>query len=111
MKILLDECLPKRLGNLLPGHDVRTVRQMNWLGLSNGRLLDAAIDFDAFITVDKNLVKQQQLAGRRLAVIVLRVRSNKIEDIAPLVPQMIALLTHLNQGAVEILNGEQDRLG
>lgn len=111
MKILLDECLPKRLGNLLPGHDVRTVRQMNWLGLSNGRLLDAAIDFDAFITVDKNLVKQQQLAGRRLAVIVLRVRSNKIEDIAPLVPQMIALLTHLNQGAVEILNGEQNRLG
>lgn len=111
MKILLDECLPKRLGNLLPGHDVRTVRQMNWLGLSNGRLLDAAIDFDAFITVDKNLVKQQQLAGRRLAVIVLRVRSNKIEDIAPLVPQMIALLKNSNQGAVEILNGEQNRLG
>lgn len=111
MKILLDECLPKRLGNLLPGHDVRTVRQMNWLGLSNGRLLDAAIDFDAFITVDKNLVKQQQLAGRRLAVIVLRVRSNKIEDIAPLVPQIIALLANLNQGAVEILNGEQNRLG
>ena len=110
MKILLDECLPKRLGNLLPGHDVRTVRQMNWLGLSNGRLLDAAIDFDAFITVDKNLVKQQQLAGRRLAVIVLRVRSNKIEDIAPLVPQMIALLANLKQGAVEILDGEQNRL-
>lgn len=111
MKILLDECLPKRLGNLLPGHDVRTVRQMNWLGLSNVRLLDAAVDFDAFITVDKNLVKQQQLAGRRLAVIVLRVRSNKIEDIAPLVPQMIALLKNSNQGAVEILNGEQNRLG
>ena len=57
MKILLDECLPKRLTRLLPGHDVRTVGRMNWLGLSNGRLLDAAAEFDLFITVDKNLVK------------------------------------------------------
>ena len=45
---------------------------MNWLGLSNGRLLDAAADFDLFITVDKNLVKQQPVTSRRLAVVVLR---------------------------------------
>jgi predicted nuclease of predicted toxin-antitoxin system len=104
VKILLDECLPKRLTKLLPGHDVRTVRQMNWLGLSNGRLLDVAEDFDLFITVDKNLVKQQQIADRRLAVIVLRSRSNKIEDISPLVPQVIALLADLKPGTITIVS-------
>jgi predicted nuclease of predicted toxin-antitoxin system len=104
MKILLDECLPLRLAKLLPEHQVQTVRQMNWLGLSNGRLLNAAGDFDLFITVDKNLVKQQQLAGRRLAVIVLRVRSNKIEDISPLMPQIIALLADLKPGTVTLVS-------
>ena len=100
MKILLDECLPRRLAKLLPGYDVRTVRQMNWLGLSNGRLLDAAAEFDVFITVDKNLIKQQQLSGRQLAVIVLRTHSNKIEDIAPLVPQVLTILANTIPGLV-----------
>lgn len=104
MKILLDECLPKRLARLLPEHDVRTVRQMNWMGLSNGRLLDAAVDFDLFITVDKNLVKQQQLARRRLAVIVLRVPSNKIEDISPLVPAVLDLLAGLKPGTITVVS-------
>ncbi len=73
---------------------------MNWRGLSNGRLLDAAVEFDLLITVDKNLVKQQQLAGRKLAVVILRVPSNKIEDIAPLVPQLIALLADFKSETV-----------
>ena len=101
--ILLDECLPKRLAKSLPGHDVRTVRQMNWLGLSNGKLLDAAAGFDLFITVDKNLVKQQSLDGRHLSVIVLRAKANKIEDISPLVPGAIALLADPRPGTVTIV--------
>ncbi len=104
MKILLDECLPLRLAKFLPGHDVRTVRQMNWLGLSNGRLLDVAGEFDLFITVDKNLVNQTQLAAGRLAVVVLRVRSNTIENISPLVPQLIAFLADLKPGSVTVLS-------
>lgn len=103
MKILLDECLPRRLAKFLPGHDVRTVRQMDWLGLSNGKLLDVAADFDLFVTVDKNLVKQQSVAGRKISIIVLRTPSNKIEDIAPLVPQVIAVLDQLKPGIVTIL--------
>lgn len=77
---------------------------MNWLGMCNGRLLDAAAEFDLFITVDKNLVQQQQLAGRRLAVVVLRTRSNKIEDISPLAPQLTAVLADLQPGTVMILS-------
>jgi predicted nuclease of predicted toxin-antitoxin system len=104
VKVLLDECVPMRLAKLLPGHDVRSVREMNWLGLSNGRLLDAAAEFDLFITVVKNLVKQQQLAGRRLAVVVLRVRSNTIEDISPLVPRVVAILGDLKPGTVVVVS-------
>jgi len=83
MRILLDECLPVRLAGLLSGHDVQTVRQLNLLGLSNGKLLAAAEpQIDVFLTVDKNLVHQQQLSGNRLAVIVLRAKSNTIEDLS-----------------------------
>src|SRR5664279_302651 len=65
------------------------IRQMNWLGLSNGRLLAVAnSQFEVFVTVDKNLVRQQDLTGLRIAVIVLRARSNKIDDLGPLVPQV-----------------------
>jgi predicted nuclease of predicted toxin-antitoxin system len=101
VKILLDECLPKRLAPLLTGHDVQTVRQMNWLGLSNGKLLAAADPhFQVFITVDKNLVQQQNLTGFRIAVVVLRARSNKIEDLSPLVPNVLGVLPTLKVGQV-----------
>ncbi|MGD0537602.1 MAG: DUF5615 family PIN-like protein [Verrucomicrobiota bacterium] len=101
MTILLDECLPKRLARLLPGYEVKTSRQMNWQGLTNGQLLAAADPhFDVFLTVDKNLVHQQNLGGFRLAVIVLRAPSNKIEDLVPLMPKVLALLPTLKPGQV-----------
>lgn len=104
MRVLLDECLPKRLLLSLPGHDVRTVRMMNWQGLSNGRLLDTAEPhFDAFITVDRNLVHQQNLAKRRISVIILRAASNKIEDIAPLVPQVLIALEQARPGTIIVV--------
>jgi len=104
VKILLDECLPKRLAHLLAGHEVFTVRQMNWPGLSNGRLLAVANpQFDVFVTVDQNLVRQQDLAGLRIAVIVLRARTNKIEDLDPLVPKVLQLLPSVQPGTVTFL--------
>jgi len=105
MTILLDECLPKRLARLLAGHEVKTTRQMNWHGLSNGKLLSAADpQFDVFLTVDKNLVVQQEIEGLHVAVIVLRASSNKIEDLSPLVPQILALLPKLKPGQVARLS-------
>lgn len=104
MRILLDECLPKRLARLLPGHEVLTVREMNWLGLSNGRLLAVAnARFDVLLTVDKNLVRPQDLAGLRIAVIVLRARSNKVEDLGPLVPQVLARLASAQPATVTLI--------
>ncbi len=71
MRILLDECLPARLGRELVGHEVSTAPKMGWAGLKNGVLLTRAVTagFEVFLTVDKNLPKQQKLAAYAIAVV------------------------------------------
>ena len=73
MKILLDECVPAQVRNALAGHEVATVQQQGWTGIKNGELLAAAESaaFDLFILADKNLRYQQNLTGRRLAILEL----------------------------------------
>jgi predicted nuclease of predicted toxin-antitoxin system len=64
MRLLLDESVPSRLRRFLPKHDIKTVVELSWSGIKNGKLLAlAAADFDAFLTVDKNLSHQQNLAS------------------------------------------------
>jgi predicted nuclease of predicted toxin-antitoxin system len=94
MRVLFDECLPARLARDLVGHDVSTAPKMGWAGLKNGALLTRAVDagFDIFLTVDKNLPKQQKLGGYAIFVVVLRCDTNDIADLRKLVPE---LLTHL----------------
>jgi predicted nuclease of predicted toxin-antitoxin system len=72
-RILLDENMPKGLRALLAGHTVETAHQMGWGGLTNGDLLATAetAGFDAMLTADSNIQYQQNLTGRRLALIVL----------------------------------------
>ncbi|MBI2066836.1 MAG: DUF5615 family PIN-like protein [Deltaproteobacteria bacterium] len=94
MKILLDECLPRRLKKLLGQHDVVTVPEKGWSGTKNGALLQlAASEFDVFITVDKNLQYQQNLKEAPLAVVVLVAADNKIETLTPLMPKVLDALT------------------
>ncbi|WP_295579958.1 DUF5615 family PIN-like protein [uncultured Lamprocystis sp.] len=72
LKVLLDECIDRRLARSLPGHAVKTVPQMHWSGLKDGALLAAAArQFDVFITVDRNLAFQQHLPAFTIAVLVL----------------------------------------
>lgn len=87
MRVILDECLPKRLRRLIPGHFVTTVAQAGWSGLSNGALLRRiAGAYDCFITIDKNLPSQQAVGALPFGVIVLLARSNKIVDVTPFAP-------------------------
>ncbi len=96
MRLLLDECVPTRFRVALPAHDVVTVVQMGWYGLKNGRLLAlAAAQFDAFVTVDKNLPYQQDLANLPIAVVVLEAVSNELPRLLPLVPALEAALARL----------------
>ncbi len=73
MKVLLDENLPHRLRQRLGSHEAFTVSYMGWAGLKNGELLSAAEEtgFDVFVTGDQTLVYEQNLTGRRIAVLVL----------------------------------------
>lgn len=73
MKVLLDACTPVQVGRALPGHEVRTAQRMGWGALENGELLGnaEAAGFEVFIICDKNLRYQQDLAGRRLAILEL----------------------------------------
>ena len=96
MRILLDENLNWRLERFLPGHEVRSVPLLGWAGLQNGRLLQRAAD-EGF---DGSLTSQQNLATLRLAVIVLRAVSNRLEETSPLMPAVLALLPTLQPGQV-----------
>lgn len=78
MRVLIDEQLPRQLARHLVGHEVRTVQQQAWAGLKNGVLLTTAeaAGFQVFVTGDRNLAHQQNLASRRLGVVVLVAMSN-----------------------------------
>lgn len=101
MRLLLDECVPKALRRELPGHDVRTVREMGWAGTKNGALLRLASGaFDAFLTVDQGIEFQQDLAGLTLGVVVLIGASNDIDDLRPLVAEALSALALIQPGQV-----------
>ncbi len=73
MKILFDTCIPRPLFRALIGHTVRRAQELGWSELRNGDLLAAAdrANFDVFITADQSLRYQQNLKGRRIAILVL----------------------------------------
>ena len=99
MKILLDECVPRGLRRHLPGHEIKTVPEMGWGGIKNGKLLAQAQDsFEVFLTVDQNLSFQQNLPRFRIAVLVVPARSNDINDILPFVPAILAALPTVKAG-------------
>ena len=102
MRVLLDEQLPRQLAPLLARHEVRTVQQQAWAGLKNGQLLDAAeaAGFTVFVTGDRNLQFQQNLAERKLGVVVLCGASNALEDLVPLVPAAINAIEVVRSGHV-----------
>jgi predicted nuclease of predicted toxin-antitoxin system len=72
MRLLLDECVNEQLRQHFPGHECLTARYAGFAGLENGELLEAAeaAKFDVLLTVDRGFEYQQNLAGRRIAVIV-----------------------------------------
>jgi predicted nuclease of predicted toxin-antitoxin system len=82
MRVLLDECVPKRLREELTAHAVRTVAEMGWSGIKNGELLHkAASAFDCFLTVDRNLQFQQRVDALPLAVLVIQAVDNRFETL------------------------------
>lgn len=105
MRLLLDENLPKRLKQDLAEHEVYTVADKGWNGLSNGKLLIKLIDnqFDALLTFDKNLQYQQNFKKYSIAVLVLNAKDNSYSSLKDLSTKILQLLQGpLRSGPIEI---------
>lgn len=107
VRLLLDESLLRQLAGRLSGHEVRTVVQQGWAGLSNGEILCRAVQagFDALLTGDQNLQYQQDIPATGLGVVVLVARANRIQDLIPLVPKVFDALEAIRPGEVIEVRG------
>ncbi|HEX6902188.1 MAG TPA: DUF5615 family PIN-like protein [Thermoanaerobaculia bacterium] len=106
MRVLIDECVDWRLSRDIVGHDVKTARQMGWASIKNGELLAlAAQQFDVFVTVDRNLSFQQNVVAFPIAIIVLRARTNRLADLRPLIPALLAALHTSRAGIAQVIEG------
>jgi Domain of unknown function (DUF5615) len=103
VRVLLDECVPRRLGHAFGDqHSVTTVTAEGWAGTKNGELLRLAAEhgFEAFVTVDVGLHVSHDAP---LGVLVLRAGSNRLEALLPLMPSVLEHLASLPPGRTEII--------
>jgi len=104
VKILLDECVDRRLARDLVGHLVSTVPKAGWAGIKNGALLALAEkEFEAFVTVDRKISVEQDLGKFKISVILLRARTNRLEDIRPLAVELLRKLPRASIGELTII--------
>jgi Domain of unknown function (DUF5615) len=99
MKVLLDECVPRKLRRELPEHEVFTVTERGWSGIKNGKLLALAeVEVDVFLTVDQNLKYQQSLKAFNIGVILLVARNNRLKTLLPLMAEAREALENIKAG-------------
>jgi hypothetical protein len=107
MKLVLDECIDRKLTKEFVGYEIKTVPQMGWAGTKNGKLLALVEkEFDVFITVDRNLSFQQNLSQFNIAVVVLQASSNRLMDLKPLVPKVLDILSTVVKGQAVVISLE-----
>ena len=107
MRTLLDECIPRKLKYRLPDHECRTVPEAGLAGKKNGSLLDLAesAGCEIFATMDKGLQYEQNLAGRNIAILILRAKSNRLADLLPLVPDLLRAVRLAREGEIIRIDG------
>lgn len=105
MKVLLDECLPKKLKAHINAEIVQTVPEAGWAGKQNGDLLRLAEkDFDVLLTNDQNMEHQQKISSFDIAFVVLVAPTNDIVDLLPLVPLVNQALNSIKPGTIEYID-------
>jgi predicted nuclease of predicted toxin-antitoxin system len=104
MKVLLDECLPKKLKREVVADEVKTVPEVGWASKKNGELLRLAqLDFDVLLTNDQNIEHQQNLKKFDLAFVVLVALTNDIEDLKPLMPAANEAMRTIQPGEIRYI--------
>jgi predicted nuclease of predicted toxin-antitoxin system len=83
MRLLLDECIDWDFRHGFAGHECHTAQFAGLKGKSNGELLRSAeaLGYQVVITVDRNIQHQQNLAGRKISILALQVKTNQLEDL------------------------------
>ena len=105
MLLLLDENLPKKLKRDFLGHQIFTIREKGWSGISNGNLLNlmTANKFDALLTFDQNLQHQQNFKKYALTIFVLVAPDNSYPTLKDLVPKILSIIEGgLVSGLIEV---------
>lgn len=99
-KVLLDECVPRKFKNHLPGHECLTVPEAGWAGKKNGELLSLAekAGFEAFISLDQGIGFEQNLTGRNISVILSHAKSNRLADLLSLAGKLLSTLSSMELG-------------
>jgi hypothetical protein len=94
MKVLLDECVPRNLKSSLICHECQTVPDAGFAGKKNGELLYLADEagFEVFVTLDRGIEYEQNLARHNIAVIMLRAKSIRLVDLVVHVPEILRVL-------------------
>ena len=100
MKILLDECVPKKVKKFLKEHEVKTVHEMKFNGLKDKELLEAGEgeNFDILLTVDKNIDKQQNVKKYKISIVILDAIKNTVNYIEKLIPSFKKKLNFFEKG-------------
>lgn len=100
-RVLFDEDVPRPLRRDLPGFEIQTVVEAGWSGIKNGELLRRAEEgFDVFLTADRNLQFQQNIAKLRLGIVVLAAGSTKLDDLRVYASAIISALQAMEPGEV-----------
>ncbi|MGA2441528.1 MAG: hypothetical protein ABSH08_11250 [Tepidisphaeraceae bacterium] len=96
MKLLFDHNVDRRFRRYIPGHEIRTTREMGWEALSNGLLLKVAADarFEAFVSIDKKIEREQNLKILPLPVVIIDALSNALPALIPFSPLLLDLFSH-----------------
>lgn len=106
MKLLLDECIDWRLKLETSNHDVKSVKEMGWLGKKNGELLSLIAEqkFLAFITIDKRLVFQQNVESLKFGIIILDSYRSTLKELKSFVPEILQTIDELKPGIIVVLS-------
>jgi Domain of unknown function (DUF5615) len=106
MKILLDECVTKRFKKHITSHTVLTVFECGWSGTKNGALMKLCEEngFDVFLTIDKNLLYQQNYSNFKPSIIVFDCESSKLECLVDFIPKLDEALLNLKPNTSIVIN-------
>lgn len=106
MKILLDECVTKHIKPYLSDYEIYTVREMEWSGIKNGKLMQLCVEhsFDILLTIDKNLQYQQNLDRYPVVIVVLNSFTSKVDDLVVLLPSFRVQLQDFQKHKAYVIN-------